>query len=734
MQFLLDIVKLLKPKTHNTIALLIVVSGLSLISTSLIEKILSGFLQKEFDIRITGENDSVVGLILISLALIYHFLLQKHNEDQAKDSLSNAQTSELTSSSYSLPPNPSLLGRKKELESLNTYLTSSSPVSLIEGFGGVGKTSLAISSAYNQQSANRYQRIIWLSAKGLDLTLFRLIDELISALDQPYIMKLENHKRPLEILKILRSQTILIILDNFESVNENEKGNIFNFLGTIPNPSKTLITSRPPCSSEPFVRNIDINICHLHGLTQHDSMELLKNELLRIGSNYTEQSLLLLHEELHCITEGNPLAIILTVSQLGFGYSLEESIRHLRTAKGNIFQLLFDSAWNALEEDDKRLLIMGSLFAASFRKDSLRLVSEMEQQRFDGSFDKLVKTSLIKSNYGLTDRLLRFELHPLTKVYAETKGRDIQDFTHDANVRLAKYYVRFAKHNEVRFWEGREVYAPLDDERQNISALMDWCWVHNQRGLFVAIAIAMADYLIVKGYWQQCLDYGEKAILAAQQLRKQKEEAWILIHMQGYLFANRAEFTRSEEVLQTAIDILCNIGDTRSLSEARRNLGRVYRKKKDFDKAKGEYLKSRDIAVQADDKALVALVLNEIGKLERDLGKFQNAKKLFEEAIATIQHIDNSIHAGILCNMAGVAIELNEIESARQHSRDSLKYFELIDNQEGIATSKWRLAVIANLTNEAECCRYAKEAYDIFYKLGMKDECEYLEHIITASC
>jgi len=734
MQFLLDIVKLLKPKIHNTIALLIVVSGLSLISTPLIEKILSAFLQKEFDIRITGENDSVVGLILISLALIYHFLLQKHNEDQAKDSLSNAQTSELTSSGYSLPPNPSLLGRKKELESLNTYLTSSSPVSLIEGFGGVGKTSLAISSAYNQQSANRYQRIIWLSAKGIDLTLFRLIDELISALDQPYIMKLENHKRPLEVLKILRSQTILIILDNFESVNENEKGDVFNFLCTVSSPSKTLITSRPPCSSEPFVRNIDINICHLHGLTQHDSMELLKNELLRIGSNYTEQSLLLLHEELHCITEGNPLAIILTVSQLGFGYSLEESIKHLRTAKGNIFELLFDSAWNALEEDDKRLLIIGSLFAASFRKDSLRLVSEMEQQRFDGSFDKLVKTSLIKSNYGLTDRLLRFELHPLTKVYAETKGRDIQDFTHDANVRLAKYYVRFAKHNEVRFWEGREVYAPLDDERQNISALMDWCWVHNQQGLFVALAIAMADYLIVKGYWQQCLDYGEKGILAAQQLRKQKEEAWILIHMQGYLFANRSEFTRSEEVLQTAIDILRNIGDTRSLSEARRNLGRVYRKKKDFDKAKREYLKSRDIAVQADDKALVALVLNEIGKLERDWGKFQNAKELFEEAIATIQHIDNSIHAGILCNMAGVAIELNEIESAKQHSRDSLKYFELIDNQEGIATSKWRLAVIANLTNEAECCRYAKEAYDIFYKLGMKDECEHLEHIITASC
>ena len=285
-------------------------------------------------------------------------------------------------------------------------------------------------------------------------------------------------------------------------------------------------------------------------------------------------------------------------------------------------------------------------------------------------------------------------------------------------MRLAKYYVRFAKHNEVRFWEGREVYAPLDDERQNISALMDWCWVHNQQGLFVALAIAMADYLIVKGYWQQCLDYGEKGILAAQQLRKQKEEAWILIHMQGYLFANRSEFTRSEEVLQTAIDILRNIGDTRSLSEARRNLGRVYRKKKDFDKAKREYLKSRDIAVQADDKALVALVLNEIGKLERDWGKFQNAKELFEEAIATIQHIDNSIHAGILCNMAGVAIELNEIESAKQHSRDSLKYFELIDNQEGIATSKWRLAVIANLTNEAECCRYAKEAYDIFYKLA----------------
>lgn len=734
MQFLINIIKLVKPKTHNTIALLIVVSGLSLISTPLIERIIGAFLEKEFSITITGDNDITVGLSLICLALIYHLVAQKKREDQAAQTLFGIQYSESEITDSSLPPNPFLLGRKQEIELLNTYLASASPVCLIEGFGGVGKTSLAISSAYNQKDSRRFRKIVWISAKGLDLTLFRLIDELISGLDKPYIMKMENHKRPLELLKILREGATLIILDNFESVNESEKDDVFNFLGTIPTPSKTLITSRPPCSSEPFIRNIDINICHLNGLTHSDSMQLLKNELLRIGANYDESSLISTHNELHRITEGNPLAIILAVSQLSFGHSLEESIKLLSTARGNVFELLFDNAWTALEEDERKLLMACSLFATSFKKDSLKYVSTMEQKLFDCSFDKLTRTSLVKSNYSLTNKLLRFELHPLTKVYAETKLRETQGYEYDAYIRLTEYYVHFVKHNEIRFWEGREIYAPLDGERQNISSMMEWCWANDQHGLFVDLAMSIADYLIVKGYWQQCLEYGEKGVVAARKLQRSKDEAWILVHMQGYLFANRLALTASEEALQAAIKIHGNINEPKALSEAKRNLGRVYRKKSDYGRAKIEYHNSRDLAIQINDKALIALVLNEIGKLERDQGRYYESKILFNEAISAIEHIDNSIHAGILCNLAGVSIQLNEIGAARQYSRDSLRYFESIDNQEGIATSKWRLAVIANIKKEKECCQYAKEAYDIFNKLGMNDECDHLAQLIAETC
>ena len=170
-------------------------------------------MEKEFAITITGDNDVTVGLCLICLALIYHLVAQKQSEYQAAQTLNSIQYSESEITDCSLPPNPFLLGRKQEIETLNSYFASASPVCLIEGFGGVGKTSLAISSAYNQKESHRFKNIVWISTKGLDLTLFRLIDELISGLDKPYIMKMENHKRPLEVLKILRSETTLIILD-----------------------------------------------------------------------------------------------------------------------------------------------------------------------------------------------------------------------------------------------------------------------------------------------------------------------------------------------------------------------------------------------------------------------------------------------------------------------------------------------------------------------------------------
>lgn len=70
------LIKLLKPKFYNRLTWFVVVAGASILSTSLVEAFISAILGKTFDIPILDGNESIVGLILISVALSYNLACQ----------------------------------------------------------------------------------------------------------------------------------------------------------------------------------------------------------------------------------------------------------------------------------------------------------------------------------------------------------------------------------------------------------------------------------------------------------------------------------------------------------------------------------------------------------------------------------------------------------------------------------------------------------------------------------
>lgn len=68
------LLKYLFPPFRNKITWLVVLSGLSLVSSPLIEQVLKFILNSNFNLNITDGNDSVVGLALVSVGLVYHFV------------------------------------------------------------------------------------------------------------------------------------------------------------------------------------------------------------------------------------------------------------------------------------------------------------------------------------------------------------------------------------------------------------------------------------------------------------------------------------------------------------------------------------------------------------------------------------------------------------------------------------------------------------------------------------
>lgn len=91
MNLIYKVLVLFKPKYYNYITGLVVISGLGLIGTPLLEQIINSLLETKFNIQITEKNDTYIGLILVLLGLIYHLVashlsgnLKTENNDNDK--------------------------------------------------------------------------------------------------------------------------------------------------------------------------------------------------------------------------------------------------------------------------------------------------------------------------------------------------------------------------------------------------------------------------------------------------------------------------------------------------------------------------------------------------------------------------------------------------------------------------------------------------------------------------
>jgi len=74
MNDLIKLIRLFIPSFHNKLTWLLVIFGISLIGTPLIEIIINKIFETQFSISITSENDITIGITIISIALIYNIL------------------------------------------------------------------------------------------------------------------------------------------------------------------------------------------------------------------------------------------------------------------------------------------------------------------------------------------------------------------------------------------------------------------------------------------------------------------------------------------------------------------------------------------------------------------------------------------------------------------------------------------------------------------------------------
>jgi hypothetical protein len=182
-----------------------------------------------------------------------------------------------------LPARAFFVGRTHELETIAAALSPEARTwgALIDGPGGIGKTALAVEAAHRAPET-LFERKIFITAKVRQLTpegekpltdftrrdYLAMLNELALALGEEGIPKLPPEERPSALRLALTGKKVLIVFDNVETLPEDDRTRLFQFLGFLPHGNKAIVTSRRRT-------DVDARIIRLDRLSRDEALDLI---------------------------------------------------------------------------------------------------------------------------------------------------------------------------------------------------------------------------------------------------------------------------------------------------------------------------------------------------------------------------------------------------------------------------------------------------------------------------
>ena len=318
------------------------------------------------------------------------------------------------------------IGRDKEVNDLLKELHGHHgrwPVIIVHGIGGSGKTTLALEVAwrlvlhYQTLAQNeRFDSIVWLTAKENVLTTigirprtiqFRgiedIFDKIVETLDQHTLTTLDIQEKENAIRRLLNTQRTLLILDNLETVEDQ---NIENFLRDLVSPTKVLITSRHKLGYLPGL------IYQLAGMTDEECLKLIERECIKESQNRVSLSSRQ-SEDICMLTMGMPLAIVWSIGLIRDGRAVEIVLEQLKKPNTDIVRFCFDFSMSIVCSDNNahHCLITLCLFQSEVSRLTLGIITELEQYELNEALSKLETLSMI------TRQENRYSILPLVRTY-----------------------------------------------------------------------------------------------------------------------------------------------------------------------------------------------------------------------------------------------------------------------------------------------------------------------------
>lgn len=684
---------------------------------------------------------------------------------------------------HNLPALQPFFGRTEELRKIADALDPESRTwgALIDGPGGMGKTSLAVRAA-QLCMPEQFERIVFVSLKSRELDddgvrdlsgflisgLNELLNELARELGHADIAKAVETERPRLLLDVLRGTRTLLILDNLESLLKKERDIVFTFVKKLPVGCKAILTSRGRIGSgaeELILEKLD------QAAALQTLAKLAETNLPLAATSEKERV------TLYTQTGGKPLLLRWTAGQIGRGscVTFTDAIAFLRSCPpdNDPLEFIFGDLVQDFTPAETAALCALTYFTLPAKVEHIAAVvgverasgqthgrAEAGQQAESGgerlrlpieatpppavastgsrsrtspdsapslasTAPSLTESDILTALKSLTNRSLvvpdgefkTFTLVPLVADYLRKAKPEVITETGD---RLEQHALALLVENGFQNYER---FPVLDAAWPTVAAALPR-FLAGENGRLQAVCVALVNFLDFTGRWDERLTLSRDAEGCALAAEDIGNAGWCA-YWAGMVHYLRGQ---SAEVLSCADRVEAHwceakIG-ARERSIALRLRGLGHRSARDYPAAIAAYREAvelrRTLGRESDD---VAIGLNDLAGAERFSGDFDSAERDYREALRIAKAV--GYQEGIAAytgNLASLALDRQDWPGAEALARDALPLAEKLGRLELIASNHHRLALALVWQGQvAKALPHAQRAVEIYQKLGIPD-------------
>ncbi|MDJ0697408.1 ATP-binding protein [Mastigocoleus sp. MO_188.B34] len=651
-----------------------------------------------------------------------------------------------------------LVGREWEVNKLLDLLSWKNPNARIsvEGMGGVGKTALILDVVYrclefsqknitwqdSGESLPDFEAIIFTSGKIQYFTDCGIVPRWRREKNFADILKTiacivgceeiftDNFEESYQqIWKHLSKKRTLLIIDNFENLEEQQK--ILSFLYELPSTVKTALISR---EKTPFTA------VRLTSLTQTETLVLIQEQANQNGVTLSLDKSL----EIYKITGGIPAAINYAIRLFCAGYSIQSISSQLRSYRGDYCRFYLESSMQHIEGQTAYQLLMAlAVFVKPPTKQALCVVAAVKEHIAANDLARLQQLSLIVHQQG------RYLIQPLTREYVLSKMAANPQLANLVRNRWVSWYLDVTHKHGGKDWREWQNYQDLAAEWDNITEVIQWCIKKERYDDVCKMWRSVKCYTYSQGYrrrnrlkyWDAALGWLEWLTINAQRFEDLEtfiemiaERGWklTLIGQPSCLAAANKLFTQAWELRQhQTVDWQVNLAN---------HIAVWHIQQKQLQKAEQWLERAESLLDSEEVPSSIAIRLSISisyykGEIYYKTGNYELSQKLFEQIVDKAQAIGWQ-RAIFLAKdfLADIAIQEGDLHKAQLLLTEGL---QVAKNNQDECTQAYTKRSLASLEQKRGNLKvaydWAKQAIRAFDKLGMLVERQETQALIQLS-